>query len=67
MANAEGHGHVVFSDPIELADGTAWTHYAVGRALLPLPMEMSHVGIQILHHVYDGALYKALARFNLQL
>jgi hypothetical protein len=53
---------VVFTDPLELSDKTAWTAFEVSRRLFSLPRQLGHVGLTVLVHVYDSALYAPLIK-----
>lgn len=52
--------------PIPMADKTAYTHFAAGRALLKTPRELGHEGLCISFHKYDRALQTALDRMHRQ-
>jgi hypothetical protein len=67
LSDGDGHTKVVFQDPIELADKTAWSSFAASRKLFPLPLELMHNNIAVHHHCYDGAVYLAMVRHQKQL
>ena len=57
---------VVFTDPHELDDKTAWTAFEASRRLFPLPRQLGHRSITVLAHIYDGALFLTVVRHQRQ-
>ena len=66
-SDIQGNTTVVFDEPLQMLDSTAWSHYSAARRLLPLPRELGHQALCITHHVWDRAIQSALERHHQQL
>ena len=59
----EAHSTAIICEPVPLTFGKgADAEYACGRDYTLLPRDWGHIGINVCHYCFDGALYSALVR-----
>ena len=66
VVNTKGDCRILFGPPRDLADCTAWSHFASFQRLTDYHRQQTHVGLLHCHHVWDRAVKSACERHHLQ-
>ena len=62
LTSADGDIMSIIERPLKLQDKTAFMHLHCMRKLMKFPHELHHMGIQIVHQIYDRAVLSAMQR-----